>query len=217
MILSRIYVLAQLNIHCGRLRLDTVVLIAVLIAAMDRHDTASLTIAVYTLNGGRRVINTNHMIRLTKPLTLVYHSAHIQALAVLGTVGAFFAPEAYTFSVVLIAIILDAIFGVTVSIKNGGFLLSKLMRVTFFKMFSYGAALTMVLLAERLLHDSGLVGIKVAAGWALACEFWSMSASILIIWPDAYFFRIMRVHLRGEMQAKLGTNIDDILPPEKTP
>jgi hypothetical protein len=139
----------------------------------------------------------------------------VQALAVLSAVGAFFGPEAYTFLVVFIAIILDAIFGVTVSIKNGGFVLSKLMRVTTFKLFSYGAALVMVYLAERLLHDSGLVGVKIAAGWALACEFWSMSASILIIWPEAYFFRIMRVSLRGEMQAKLGTDIADILPPDK--
>lgn len=155
------------------------------------------------------------MIRLSKPLMLAVSSPFTRILAALGTVGAFFAPEAYTFAVVLIAIVLDAVFGVTVSIKNGGFVLSKLMRVTTFKMFSYGAALVMIYLAERLIHDTGLVGIKVAAGWALACEFWSMSASILIIWPDAYFFRIMRVHLRGEMQAKLGTDLADILPPDK--
>lgn len=155
------------------------------------------------------------MIRLSKPLALLTDSAYIKAFAAIGAVGAFFAPEAYTFAVVFIAIILDAIFGVTVSIKSGGFILSKLMRVTTFKMFSYGAALVMIFLAERIVHDTGLFGIKVAAGWAVACEFWSMSASILIIWPDAYFFRIMRVHLRGEMQAKLGTDIDNILPPDK--
>lgn len=155
------------------------------------------------------------MVKLYKPLTLILSSIYVQALAALGTVGAFFAPEAYTFSVVFIAILLDAIFGVTVSLRNNGFVLSKLLRVTTFKMFSYGAALVVVLLAERLMHDTGLVGVKIAAGWALACEFWSMSASILIIWPDAYFFKIMRVQLRGEMQAKLGTDISDILPPDK--
>lgn len=152
---------------------------------------------------------------ITKPMALLTNSAPVQILATLGTVAAFFAPEAYTFMVVLIAIMLDAAFGITVSIRNGGFLLSKLARVTFFKIASYGAALVMVYLAERLLHDTGLVGIKVAAGLALACEFWSMSASILIIWPEAYFFRIMRVHLRGEMEAKLGTGVADILPADK--
>lgn len=155
------------------------------------------------------------MIRLSKPATLMLSSVYVRALAVLGTVCAFFAPEAYTFLVVLVAIVLDAIFGVSVSLRNGGFVLSKLMRVTTFKIFSYGAALVMVYLAERLLHDNGLVGIKIAAGWALACEFWSMSASILIIWPEAYFFRIMRVQLRGEMIAKLGNDVADVLPPDK--
>lgn len=155
------------------------------------------------------------MIQLTKPVALILNNAHVQDLALVGAIAAFFAPEAYTFAVVLIAILLDAFFGIAVSVKNNGFVLSKLMRVTTFKLFSYFAALIMVYLAERLVHDSGLVGIKVAAGWAVACEFWSMSASILIIWPDAYFFRIMRVHLRGEMQAKLGTDVADMLPPDK--
>ena len=155
------------------------------------------------------------MIRLTKPLALLADSAPVQILTILTTVGAFFGPEAYTFAVVFVAIILDAIFGVIVSVKNGNFALSKLGRVTLFKLMSYGAALIIVFIGEKLLHDTGLVGIKIAAGWALACEFWSMSASILIIWPEAYFFRIMRVHLRGEMEAKLGTDIADILPPDK--
>lgn len=157
----------------------------------------------------------NKMVRLNKPIALLTYSAPVQLLALMGSVGAFFAPEAYTFLAVLIAIIFDAIFGVTVSVKNGGFALSKLARVTCFKIFSYGAALIIVYIAERIFHDNGLVGIKIAAGWALACEFWSMSASILIIWPEAYFFRIMRVHLRGEMEAKLGTDLGDILPPDK--
>lgn len=155
------------------------------------------------------------MLRFTKPMLLAKTTAAVYVCAAVSTALAFFAPEAYTFAVVLIAIVLDAIFGVTVSIKSGGFVLSKLMRVTTFKMFSYGAALVMIYLAERLVHDSGFIGIKVAAGWALACEFWSMSASILIIWPDAYFFRILRLHLRGEIAAKLGNDVADILPPER--
>lgn len=135
--------------------------------------------------------------------------------AVIGAVATFFAPEAYTFGLVLFAVLADAVFGIAVSVRNGKFALSKLGRVTVFKIFSYGAALVMVYMVERLAHDNGFFGIKVAAGWAVACEFWSMSASILIIWPDAYFFRIMRLHLRGEMQAKLGTDLDAIIPPDK--
>lgn len=155
------------------------------------------------------------MIRLAKPIALLTNSASVQIMTALGAVGAFFAPQAFSFTVVFVAIVLDAIFGVMVSIKKGGFILSKLGRVTLFKLFSYGSALTMVMFAEHLLHDTNLVGIKIVAAWALACEFWSMSASILVLWPEAYFFRIMRVHLRGEMRAKIGDDLDDILPPDK--
>lgn len=128
----------------------------------------------------------------------------------------FFATERYCFYLVLTAILLDALFGTIVSIsKRKQFALSKLGRLTIFKIISYGASLVIVFMIERLAHDTGFIGVKVAAGWAAACEFWSMSASILIIWPDAPFFRIMRRQLKGEISAKLGKPIDDILPEDK--
>lgn len=132
-----------------------------------------------------------------------------------ASIGAFFAPEKYAFIIVLVAILLDAFFGVLVSIKRGQFLLSKLGRVTLLKITSYGAALVVVYMVEKLAHDTGFIAVKVAAGWAVACEFWSMSASVLILWPEAYFFKIMRKQLKGEIAAKLGQDIDDILPDEK--
>lgn len=137
-------------------------------------------------------------------------------LAISSSICAFFATEKYCFYVVLTAIMLDALFGTIVSIyKKRGFALSKLGRVTTFKILSYGASLVMVFMVEKLAHDTGFVAIKIATGWAAACEFWSMSASILIIWPDAPFFRIMRRQLKGEIAAKLGKPIDDILPEDE--
>ena len=127
--------------------------------------------------------------------------------------ASFFATEKYCFYLVFVAILLDALFGTIVSIsKRKKFALSKLGRLTVFKIISYGAALVVVFMIEKLAHDTGFIGVKVAAGWAAACEFWSMSASILIIWPEAPFFRIMRRQLKGEISAKLGKPLDDILP-----
>lgn len=137
------------------------------------------------------------------------------ALASACSLLTFFASEKYAFRVVIAAILIDAVFGTIVSVMNGRFVLSKLGRVTLFKFASYMAALVMVFMVEKLAHDSGFFGVKVVAGWAVACEFWSMSASILIIWPEAAFFKIMRRHLKGEMAAKLGTDIEDILPEKK--
>lgn len=142
-------------------------------------------------------------------------SAYGWLLALMANTAAFFAPEKYSFLLVLVAVVMDALFGTWVSLRSGNFLLSKLGRVTSFKMLSYGASLMLVFMVEKLIHDDGFIGVKVAAAWAVACEFWSMSASILIIWPEAAFFRIMRRHLKGEIAAKLGAEIDDILPEEK--
>lgn len=132
-------------------------------------------------------------------------------IIVFSAVISFFAPEKYAFTCVLSAILLDALFGIISALSLGKFALSKLGRVTVFKISAYGAALCFCFLAEKLAHDEGFIAIKVVAGWAMACEFWSMSASILIVWPDAVFFRIMRRHLKGEIAAKLGSPIDDIL------
>lgn len=123
----------------------------------------------------------------------------------------FFKPEKFAFTVVLVAIFLDAVFGVWAAITQKKFVLSKLGRVTFLKISAYFGALVMLYMVEKLLHDSGFFGIKLAAAIAAACEFWSMSASILIIWPKAYFFRIVRRQLRGEIESKLGKPVDDIL------
>lgn len=148
----------------------------------------------------------------TKGLVNLSSSLYGFLLFALATLGAFFGPERYAFVIVLVAILLDAFFGTLVSIKRGNFVLSKLGRVTTLKITSYGAALVIVFMVEKLVHDVGFIGVKVAAGWAVACEFWSLSASVLIIWPEAYFFRILRRQLKGEISAKLGKGIDDILP-----
>lgn len=133
-------------------------------------------------------------------------------LALLLSIVTFFAPEIYTFTVVLVAILLDAVFAVWSARKRGAFILSKLGRVTIVKITSYFAALILLFMVEKMVHDQSFVGVRVAAAWAAACEFWSMSASILIIWPDAAFFKILRRHLRGEIEAKLGQPLEEVLP-----
>lgn len=137
------------------------------------------------------------------------------AIIAIGSIASFFATEKYAFVAVLCAIILDALFAIISAVRLGKFILSKLGRVTLFKISAYGAALVFSFLIEKLAHDDGFIAVKIAAAWAIACEFWSMSASILIVWPDAVFFRIMRRHLKGEIAAKLGAPIDDILVEEK--
>lgn len=133
-------------------------------------------------------------------------------VAVLSFFVSLIAPEWYCFAVVGTAIFLDAIFGIAVAHKKRIFALSRLLRITVMKVASYGTCLLVVLMIERLAHESGFIGVKLAAAWAAACEFWSISASILIIWPEAVFIRLLRKQLKGEIEHKLGKNCDDIFP-----
>lgn len=150
----------------------------------------------------------NRMIYLN---TKVFTSLQGWAISSASGLLAFFATEKYSFYIVLFAVLADAFFGTWASIARGKFVLSKLGRDTMVKLTSYGAALAMVFMVEKLAHEGGFIGVKVAAAWAIACEFWSMSGSILILWPDAPFFRIMRRQLKGEISSKLGRDVDDIL------
>jgi len=122
----------------------------------------------------------------------------------------YFSPEGYAFTLVIVAILLDALFGLMVAVKYDKFILSKLGRVTMFKITSYFAPLVILFMMEKLTHDSGFIGIKVAAGWAAACELWSMSAHILILWPDSPFFKLFRRQLKAEIASKIGDPLDDI-------
>lgn len=150
-----------------------------------------------------------------KIMDLLYRATHTMygwLLAIMAFFANILSPNWYCFAVVLTAILLDAFFGILVALKKKKFLLSKLARVTLLKISSYGACLIMTILIEKIIHNDGLVIIKGAAALAAACEFWSMSASILIVWPEAVFFRLFRRQLKGEIASKLGKDVDDILP-----
>lgn len=120
-------------------------------------------------------------------------------------------PEAFGFGVVFAAIVLDLVCGLAVAIKLKAFVLSKLLRDTSLKIGGYSFTLLMVFLIEDILHDGNFIGFKVAAAIAAACELWSMSASILIIYPNFPFLKILRLQLKGEIESKTGKNLDHIL------
>ena len=62
---------------------------------------------------------------------------------------------------------------------------------------------------ESIAHAEGtFVAVRTIAIFAAVCEFWSMSASMLIIYPNMPFLRIFRTQLKGEIAAKLSKNID---------
>lgn len=132
----------------------------------------------------------------------------IVSLAILA--GSFFAPAYYPFLIVFIMILIDLFWGIAVSLKKGEFALSEAGRETCTKIAIYGCCLGSVFLIERMF--TAIIYITtVAAAVASACEVWSFSASMLIIYPKMPFLRIFRTQLRGEIEKKLGRNINNYL------
>lgn len=125
----------------------------------------------------------------------------------------FFAGYKVALGVVLAAIIFDGIWGVAAARKSGKFILSELGKDTLKKIGTYGTALVMVMLIENLAFGSHQIIsnegantrfiVDIVATLIAAVEFWSICGNILIIYPNAIFFRLLKPTLIGEIARKM--------------
>lgn len=130
-------------------------------------------------------------------------------VALFTVVITFIAPEKTSFIVVGFAILADLFWGVAAAIKLKKFFLSTALRDTVKKIGIYSFALLGAFAIESIAHADGtFLAVRTIAIFAAVCEFWSMSASMLIIYPNMPFLRIFRTQLKGEIAAKLSKNID---------
>ena len=123
----------------------------------------------------------------------------------------FITTEWKPFAVLLFLIVVDLIFGILVALKSKKFILSTLMINTVIKMGVYSTVFLCVGVLEAIIHDTGFIGLKIVAAVAGACELWSVSANMLILKPNMPFLKIFRLQLKGEIESKVGKNVDDIL------
>lgn len=122
----------------------------------------------------------------------------------------FFAGYALSASAVLVAVVLDAFWGIASALKRGKFAYSELMRDTITKLTSYGTALVICIFCERLLDASTTLATSVVSAIICATELWSMAGSILIINPDIPLFKLFRHVLTGEIARKLRIDEDKV-------
>ena len=132
----------------------------------------------------------------------------------------FFAGYKVALVVVLMAVIFDGIWGIAAARKQNKFALSELMRDTLKKVGAYGTALVMVMLIENLAFGSHQVAsnegthtrfvVDVVATVIAAVEFWSICGNILIVYPNAVFFRLLKFPLVGEIARKLKMSEDEV-------
>ena len=125
-----------------------------------------------------------------------------------------FVGSRFLIMMVLAVTIMDACWGIAVSVKRGKFTLSELMRQTVVKILVYGSALLVFLALDKFIKmetgltlelSSGLVGVLI-----VLTEGWSSAASALILFPNVPFLRFMQKALTGEIARKLGISEEEV-------
>lgn len=152
--------------------------------------------------------------KIFEHLSNALNTAYGWLLALLVASVTFIQPEMWSFIVVGGAIVADLLWGIAAAIKLKKFLLSLALRETVKKIGIYSFALVGVMAIEKILHvDGSFLAVKTIAVFAAVCEFWSMSASMLIIKPNMPFLKLFRGQLKGEIASKVAknVNIDEIL------
>ena len=129
----------------------------------------------------------------------------------------FFGDHATVVWLVLTATLLDAVWGIAVSISHGQFTLSELMRLTVAKIAVYGCALAVFIGLDKVTHTE--LTTDIVGGAIILCETWSMLGSMLILYPHIPILQLLRKALTGEIANKLGVapeEVEDILTGEKS-
>lgn len=122
--------------------------------------------------------------------------------------------------VVFIAILLDMFWGIAAARAQGKYTRSELMRDTITKISAYGSVIIVVALLENLILGSHTIGNEEGASvrfgvdivaFIISCiELWSMGGNILIVHPNAKFFKLMRMSLVGEIARKLNRPEEEV-------
>ena len=124
----------------------------------------------------------------------------------------YFAGHAFIVCLAVFVTLMDAVWGIAVSVKQGKFTLSELARLTIAKLAVYGCALSVFVGLDKV-TDSTITGSLVGALIVLV-EFWSCSASMLILFPYMPFLKLMKRALTGEIASKLHIeecDVEDVL------
>lgn len=120
----------------------------------------------------------------------------------------FFGNHATVVWLVLSTTLLDAFWGIAVSVTHGQFTLSELMRLTVAKVAVYGCALAVFIGLDRVTGTE--LSTDIVGSAIILCEAWSMCASMLILFPHIPVLQLLKKALTGEIASKLRVNTEDV-------
>ena len=140
---------------------------------------------------------------LFQKIVSLAHCVQGWAAALLFFVADYFAGHQFTVFFVLSMTLIIA-----VSVHRGQFTLSELARLTIAKLAVYGCALFFFVSLDRIadtVFSTSIVGAAIAA-----VEFWSSCGSMLILFPNFLFLRLLRKALTGEIASKLNISEEEV-------
>ena len=120
----------------------------------------------------------------------------------------YFAGHAFIVKFVVAVTVMDAIWGIAVSLKQGKFTLSELARQTIVKFAVYGTAMFVFVGIDKAV-DTELCATVVGVVIALV-ELWSSCGSMLILYPHLPVLRLLKKALTGEIASKLRIEAEEV-------
>lgn len=120
----------------------------------------------------------------------------------------FIAGHELAVGLVVAVTLMDAAWGITVSIHRRKFALSELARLTIGKLAVYGCAMLVFIGLDKMIGMT-LTASVIGAAITLV-ELWSASASMLILFPNFLFLKLLRKALTGEIASKLGVEPEEV-------
>lgn len=120
----------------------------------------------------------------------------------------YIAGHEFAVSLVVAVTIMDAAWGIAVSLKKGEFALSELMRLTIAKIAVYGCVLLTFVGLDKIIDVD--ITTSVVAMMIVLCELWSSCGSMLIIYPHMPFLRLLKKALTGEIASKLKIEPEEV-------
>ena len=147
--------------------------------------------------------------RILDSIQKVFSNLFGWIIALFSAYIAWLGNDSGSFLLVLIAIVWDMAWGIASAVKRHDFVLSYLLRETFCKIIVYIGAMSIVLLAERMLGLTSGLTVKIIAVIATSVELFSSAGNILIIKPDFVFVRFFGKYLVGEIADKMKISHDE--------
>ena len=110
----------------------------------------------------------------------------------------------------VVAVVMDATWGIASSVKQGRFTKSELMRDSLSKLAVYGSVILLFILIDKLLGVGNGLSTSVICICIILVELWSTAASMLICFPNMPFLQLLKKALVGEIASKLNVKPEDV-------